>query len=90
MGALAREAALSRSTFFGRFRREVGVAPMEYLLAWRMAMARDMLRGEAVSVGEVAQRVGYGSPSTFSVAFSRQVGTSPSGYARGHPRAAVA
>ena len=30
---LASDAALSRSTFFERFRREVGVAPMEYLLA---------------------------------------------------------
>lgn len=34
---LAGEAALSRSTFFERFRRAVGLAPMEYLLtgAWR-------------------------------------------------------
>ncbi len=61
VGALAKEAALSRSTFFERFRREVGVAPMEYLLGWRMAMAKDMLRGDGVSVGEVAQRVGYSS-----------------------------
>jgi AraC-like DNA-binding protein len=29
---LAKEAALSRSTFFERFSRAVGVAPMEYLL----------------------------------------------------------
>ena len=34
---------LSRSAFFERFRREVGVAPMEYLLAWRMALAKDLL-----------------------------------------------
>ena len=80
---LAREAALSRSTFFDRFRREVGVAPMEYLLGWRMAIAKDLLRGDAVSVGEVAQRVGYSSSSTFSVAFARQVGASPTTYARG-------
>ena len=86
VGALAKEAALSRSTFFGRFRREVGVAPMEHLLGWRMAMAKDMLRGDGVSVGEVARRVGYTSSSTFSVAFSRQVGTSPTLYARGYPR----
>lgn len=90
VGALAKEAALSRSTFFDRFRREVGVAPMEYLLGWRMAMAKDMLRGEGVRVGEVAQRVGYSSPSTFSVAFARQVGTSPRTYARGHARSGVA
>ena len=74
VGELAREAALSRSTFFDRFRREVGVAPMEYRLGWRMALTKDLLRVDGVSVGEVAQRVGYSSSSTFSVAFARQVG----------------
>ena len=90
VGALAKEAALSRSTFFERFRREVGVAPMEYLLGWRMTLAKDMLRRDGVSVGEVAQRVGYGSSSTFSVAFTRQVGTSPTTYARSCTQAASA
>ena len=79
---LAREAALSRSTFFERFRREVGLAPMEYLLGWRMALAKDMLRREHVGVGQVAQRVGYSSASTFSVAFARHVGMPPIAYAR--------
>ncbi len=83
IGELAREAALSRSTFFDRFRREVGISPMEYLVGWRMAIAKDLLCGDNVSVGEVAQRVGYSSSSTFSVAFARQVGTSPTTYARG-------
>ena len=40
---LARHAGLSRSVFFQRFRREVGMAPMEYVTAWRMASAKDML-----------------------------------------------
>lgn len=80
---LAREAALSRSTFFERFRREVGVAPMEYLLGWRMALAKDLLRREKMSVAQVAARVGYSSASTFSVAFARSVGTPPIVYARG-------
>ena len=83
VGELAREAALSRSTFFDRFRREVGISPMGYLLGWRMAIAKDLLRGDGASVGEVAQRIGYGSSSTFSVAFARHVGSSPTRYARG-------
>ena len=80
---LAREAALSRSTFFERFRREVGVAPMEYLLGWRMALAMDVMRREKVGMAQVAERVGYSSASTFSVAFARAVGTPPILYARG-------
>jgi AraC-like DNA-binding protein len=79
---LAKTAALSRSAFFERFSRTVGVAPMEYLLAWRMAVARDLLRRQDVGIAEVAERVGYGSASTFSTAFSRHVGQPPSRYAR--------
>jgi AraC-like DNA-binding protein len=79
---LAREAALSRSTFFDRFRRAVGVAPMEYLLGWRMALAKGLLRGREHAVAEIAERVGYSSASTFTVAFARQAGAPPARYAR--------
>ena len=79
---LARTAALSRSTFFERFTRTVGLPPMEYLLAWRMTVARDLLRRHDVGIAEVAERVGYGSASTFSTAFSRHVGQPPGRYAR--------
>ncbi|WP_225031175.1 AraC family transcriptional regulator [Paraburkholderia sp. XV] len=79
---LAKEAALSRSIFFERFSRPVGLPPMEYLITWRMALAKDMLRRSEGRIGEVAQRVGYSSASTFSVAFTRHVGRSPSQYAR--------
>ena len=80
---LASKAALSRSTFFERFTRAVGLPPMEYLLAWRMAVAKDLLRRHGFGLAEVAERVGYGSASTFSTAFSRHVGQPPSRYARG-------
>ena len=43
---LAREAGMSRSAFFDRFTRTVGLPPMEYLLAWRMAVAKDLLRSQ--------------------------------------------
>ena len=79
---LAKEAALSRSAFFERFRSAVGVAPMEYLLAWRMALAKNLLRRKEGSIAEVAERVGYSSASTFSVAFARYVGLPPTQYAR--------
>jgi AraC-like DNA-binding protein len=79
---LAQKAALSRSAFFDRFTRAVGLPPMEYLLAWRMALAKDLLRRQGLAIAEVAERVGYGSASTFSTAFSRHVGQPPGLYAR--------
>lgn len=77
--ALVQDAAMSRSTFFDRFRREVGVAPMEYATGWRMALAKELLRKDVATV-EIAQRVGYGSASAFSVAFTRHVGKPPRAY----------
>lgn len=81
---LAKEAALSRSAFFERFSRAVGLAPMAYLLNWRMALARNMLRQSDAGIAEIAERVGYGSASAFSVAFTRHVGLPPARYARQH------
>lgn len=80
---LAGEAGLSRSAFFDRFTRTVGLRPMEYLLAWRMALAKNLLDSKDIALDEVARQVGYGSASTFSTAFSRHVGQSPGRYARG-------
>ncbi|WNL44403.1 AraC family transcriptional regulator [Dyella sp. BiH032] len=82
---LAKEAALSRSAFFERFSRAIGLAPMEYLLAWRMALAKRLLRQDGAAIAEVAERVGYSSASTFSVAFARHVGMPPARFARERP-----
>lgn len=79
---LALAAGMSRSTFFQRFARIVGMRPMEYLQTWRMALAKDLLSAGTVSLDEVAQRVGYRSASTFSTAFSRHVGMPPGRYMR--------
>jgi len=78
---LAKEAALSRSAFFARFTRAVGMAPMAYLLTWRMALSKKLLQ-EKGGIAEVAQQVGYSSASAFSVAFTRHVGMPPARYAR--------
>jgi AraC-like DNA-binding protein len=82
VGELAKAAALSRSAFFERFSCAVGLAPMEYLQAWRMAMAKDLLRRGELALDEVAERVGYASASTFSTAFARHVGQPPGRFAR--------
>jgi AraC-like DNA-binding protein len=55
---------------------------MEYLLAWRMAAAKDRLRRQELGIDEGAARVGYASASTFGTAFSRHVGKPPGRYAR--------
>lgn len=72
---LAREAGLSRSAFFDRFGRTVKMAPMEYLLHWRMLSAKSLVLEKRIT--DVAEQVGYGSVSTFSTAFAKYTGRSP-------------
>ena len=79
---LAKKASVSRSAFFEQFTRTVGLPPMEYLLAWRMAVAKNLLRRGDCALTDVAEQVGYGSASTFSTAFSRYVGQPPGRFAR--------
>lgn len=80
---LACEAGLSRSAFSERFGRKVGIPPMEYLIEWRMALAKDLLLGGGPPLEAVAEAIGYQSASAFSTAFRRQVGRPPSHFARG-------
>ncbi|WP_193046186.1 helix-turn-helix transcriptional regulator [Mycolicibacterium baixiangningiae] len=79
---LARAAGVSRAVFAERFSRTMGMPPMQYLTQWRMALAKDMLRIEDVSMAEVARRTGYLSASAFTTAFTRMTGSSPSAFAR--------
>jgi AraC-like DNA-binding protein len=79
---LARTAGMSRAAFAERFTRTVGMPPMEYLLEWRIAIAKDVLRRDRTPLSEVAEMIGYQSASAFSTAFTRHAGCSPSGFAR--------
>lgn len=78
---LAKDAGMSRSGFFEKFRKEIGRAPMEYVTDWRMAIARTLLRQGRLSNAEIALRIGYGSASAFGTAFVRHEGLSPGAFA---------
>jgi AraC-like DNA-binding protein len=80
---LARAAAVSRAVFAHRFTRTMGMPPMQYLLQWRVAFAKDLLRTERLSTAQVAGRVGYQSASAFTTAFTRLTGCPPTEFARG-------
>lgn len=74
---LAEVACVSRSTFAERFTRVMNMAPGEYVTAWRMHRAAELLREHRVTVGEAAVAVGYGSEAAFARAFRCEVGRSP-------------
>ncbi len=78
--SLARRVGVSRAALARRFRVRVGEPPMAYLTGWRMALAADRLRAGTETVARVASGVGYPSPFSFSNAFKRVYGLSPSAY----------
>ena len=80
---LSQVAGISRTIFAEKFRDVVGITPMEYLLKWRMALAKDRLRHSTESLQEIASAVGYKSASSFSTAFSHRFGCSPKEFRRG-------
>ena len=78
---LAKLCHVSRSTFATRFRDVMGVGPIDYLTAWRIALAKDRLRYGTKTIGEIALSVGFHSSSAFSTAFTRLAGCSPKQFA---------
>jgi AraC-like DNA-binding protein len=84
IASLADEVALSRSAFFERFVRLIGLPPMQYLAQWRMQVAANLLRQSCASIASIALDVGYESEAAFSRAFKRFVGTPPAGWRRIH------
>ena len=75
--SIAREAGASRSEFAERFTQFVGIPPMQYLSKWRMQVASGLL-ADNVNIAAIAAEVGYGSEASFSRAFKKMVGISPS------------
>lgn len=77
---LARSARYSRFHFAREFRRATGVPPGRFLTAVRIQEAKRLLLATPLSIREIAHRVGYASPGSFSTAFKSNVGYSPAAY----------
>lgn len=76
VSSMAHSSALSRSAFAARFTQTVGLAPMEYVTQWRIAVAKDELLA-GTSVSRVAVDAGYATPAAFTRAFTQHEGMSP-------------
>jgi AraC-like DNA-binding protein len=80
--SLAVEASMSRSAFATRFSVLLGESPLRYVTRCRMNAALRLLSTGALSVAEIAERVGYDSDVAFGRAFRRHVGMAPSAWRR--------
>ena len=80
IGQLAAQCALSPYHFARMFRESFGVPPHQYLLARRLARARDLLRNSSLPLGEVALACGFASASHFTNRFKQNLGGTPGEY----------
>jgi AraC-like DNA-binding protein len=78
--SLAHEVGVSRATLARRFTQLVGVPPSTYLTTWRLQLAAQELRSGSASIRSIARAVGYDNEFSFSTAFRRYHGSSPSRY----------
>jgi AraC-like DNA-binding protein len=74
---LAAVSGQSRAAFARTFQQSLGQAPMQYLTDWRMTLARDHLRAGELTLAQIADLTGYGSPYAFAAAFRRHHGQPP-------------
>lgn len=77
---LARHAHVSERTFARRFVAETGATPLQWLLSARIDLARELLETSRLSVGQITERCGLGTPANLRAHFRRAVGVSPSDY----------
>jgi len=75
--ALARQVGISRTALTDHFVRCTGMAPMQYLSAWRLRLAADALRHTDRAIKLIADAAGFGSTAAFTRAFKKEFAVSP-------------
>lgn len=82
---LAAQSGLSASRSAHLFRQETANTPVQFLECLRVEAARQHLATTALSIEEIARRVGYENSSYFGKRFRKQVGQSPTQYRERRP-----
>lgn len=82
VATLAATAGMSRSSFASRFSQVLECSPIEYLLRWRMALAKSALAEGGKTLDRIAEEIGYESASAFSTAFRKRFGCPPGRFGR--------
>jgi AraC-like DNA-binding protein len=82
VAALAQQAGYSADHFSRLFRRWMGVGPAEYQVRARIARARQLLVETDLTIGEIAETLGYRDIYFFSRQFREKTAESPTTYRR--------
>lgn len=62
------------------FEKQLGMTPIQYLTEYRLKQAKKFLRSTQLSIGEIAELVGYSDIYYFSRVFKKQYSITPTEY----------
>jgi AraC-like DNA-binding protein len=71
---------MSHMQFIRKVKQLTGKKPIDLLKSFRLKRAKDLLRENKLTVAEIAYKVGYDMPNSFSRAFKKEFGICPSEY----------
>ncbi|MBQ4283534.1 MAG: helix-turn-helix transcriptional regulator [Lachnospira sp.] len=77
---LANLGYMSKTTFNRRFKNEIGITPIEYLIETRIKMSKIMLKRKENQITDIALQCGFGSSAHFSSCFQKHMGLTPTEY----------
>ncbi len=73
---------LSHMHFIRKVKQLTGKKPIDLLKSYRMKMARDLLSQDSLTIAEVAYRVGFDLPNSFSRTFKKEFDMTPTQFVR--------
>ncbi len=80
---LAQQVGLSQRRLSEAFRATTGMTVLEWVLEQKLLLARELLMEGALPLKEISFRTGYAHRSSFTEAFAKRFGVSPSQYRSG-------
>nr|WP_243429203.1 helix-turn-helix domain-containing protein [Defluviitalea raffinosedens] len=77
---IAKYIGINRSYLTHIFKKNLNISPQKYLLNYRLKKAAELIRTTNMSIQDIAVKVGYENPLTFSKMFKQVYGVSPKHY----------
>ncbi|MFK8010074.1 MAG: response regulator [Saprospiraceae bacterium] len=80
VNSMCQSVNLSHMHFIRKVKQLTGKRPIDLLKSFRMKRAKDLLLQDKMTISEVAYSVGFEMPSSFSRAFKKEFGKSPTAF----------
>lgn len=75
---MAHHLGIDRTYLYKLFSRELGMSPQQYLISYRLSMAKQLLSSTALRISEIANSCGFADNASFCHHFRAQFSITPS------------